>query len=668
MPAPPPNNDAIDPRLREALGHHQAGRLDDAGRLYEAVLADDPDQFDALNLSGALALQTGEAGRAVERLERAVAIQPDVADAWCHLGLARQAGGDPAGAVAPLERALSLDASLVQARLGLARALLDAGRRQEAMVHAARAAKDAPDHVGAWRVLAEACEARDDHAASANAYRQAIKLAPDDPEGHYNLGLALDRQGEWPQALACYQRALDLAPDLGPAISEALYLKRGLFDWDGLAQLERRFLDGIRAGAPGFTPFLALAVTDDRSLQRQCAETWAARFDANDAPFVFSREPRKPITVGYLSSGFYRYPTAQLLAGVLEHHDRDRFHVVGLDASPDDGSELRQRLLRAFDGHLALRHLPPREAARRIIDAGVDVLVDLKGYSSDAPTAITALRPAPVQAGWLGYPGTVGARHVDYLIADPRVIPDAHRDDYPEALVRLPDSYQPNDDRRGLPETALSRADCGLPDHGPVACCFNQPYKIGPDWFDAWMRILQAVPDAVLWLLEPAEARGAAVRLRRAAQERGVDPARLVFAPKRGQAEYLAQLRLADLFLDSFPYTAHTTGSDALWMGCPVLTRTGESFASRVAASLLHACGLPELAVASTAAYEREAVALLGDADRMARLRAHLENRRARLALFDTARFTRHLEDALEGMWARYHDGRAPGAFDVEAR
>lgn len=665
MSTPPPDNDAIDPRLREALGHHQDGRFEDAGRLYEAVLADDPEQFDALNLSGALALQRGDPARAVERLERAVAMRPGVADAWCHLGLARHAAGDTEGAVAPLERALSLDPSLAQARLGLARAMLDTGRLREAMVHATRAARDAPAHVGSWRVLAEACEARDDQAGCANAYRQALKLAPDDPEVHYNLGLALDRQGDWPRALECYQRALAIQPDLGPAISEALYVKRGLFDWDGAASLERRFLDGIRAGEPGFTPFLVLAVTDDRSLQRRCAETWAARFAPAETPFVHTTRDRDWITVGYLSSGFYRYPTAQLLAGAMEHHDRDRFRVVGLDASPDDGSELRRRLTGAFDEHLALRQVPPREAARRIAEAGVDVLVDLKGYSSDAPTAITALRPAPVQVSWLGYPGTVSGRHVDYLIADPRVIPDAHLPDYPEAVVRLPDSYQANDDRRGLPETRLSRTDCGLPGDGPVACCFNQPYKIGPEQFDTWMRILAAVPGAVLWLLEPPQARGAADRLREAAKARGVDPARLVFAPKRGQAEYLAQLRLADLFLDSFPYTAHTTGSDALWMGCPILTRAGESFASRVAASLLHACGLPGLVTATAPDYERQAVDLLRDPDRLAALRAHLEENRAELALFDTARFTRHLEIALEGMWARYHGGRAAAAFDV---
>jgi predicted O-linked N-acetylglucosamine transferase (SPINDLY family) len=668
MSAPPPNNNTVDPRLREALAHHQDGRLEDAGRLYEAVLADDPEQFDALNLSGALALQRGDAQRAVGRRERAVAMRPGVADAWCHLGLAREAAGEPAAAVAPLERALAVDPSLGLARAGLARALLDTGRLREAMVHATRAARDAPGHVGAWRVLAEACEARDDQAGCDNAYRQALKLAPDDPELHYNLGLALDRQGNWPQALECYQRALAIQPDLGPAISEALYVKRGLFDWDGVALLERRFLDGIRAGEPGFTPFLALAVTEDRSLQRRCAETWAARFAPPEAPYVHTTRDRERITVGYLSSGFYRYPTAQLLVGALEHHDRDRFRVVGLDASPDDGSELRRRLTGAFDEHLALRQVPPREAARRIVDAGVDVLVDLKGYSSDAPTAITALRPAPVQVSWLGYPGTVSGRHVDYLIADPRVIPDAHLPDYPEAVVRLPGSYQANDDRRGVPEARLSRADCGLPGHGPVACCFNQPYKIGPDQFDIWMRILTAVPEAVLWLLEPPQARGAADRLREAARARGVDPDRLVFAPKRGQAEYLAQLRLADLFLDSFPYTAHTTGSDALWMGCPILTRAGGSFASRVAASLLHACDLPGLVAGTAPDYEREAIALLRDPDRLAGLRAHLEENRAKLALFDTARFTSHLEKALEGMWTRYHDGRAPAGFDVAKR
>lgn len=662
---PPPPSTDLQARLREALGHHQAGRLDEAASLYDAVLAEDPGQFDALNLSGALALQRGNLERAEERLARAVGLRPTVPDAWCHLGLARLAAARPEDAVEPLEQALSLDGGLVQARLGLARALLDGGRLDEARVHAARVTRDAPEHPGGWRMLAEVLEARDAHGEAARAYGRALELAPDDPELHYNLGLALDRDGQWSAALDRYRQALAIQPDLGPALSESLYLRRSLCDWDGIEAREQRFLEAVRRGAPGITPFLLLAVSDDRDLQRRCAETWASRFGAGRAP-GFTRRNDGRITVGYLSSGFYRYPTAQLIVGTLEHHDRRRFCIVGLDTSPDDGSELRRRLVSAFDDHLSLRNLAPGRAAALIREAGVDVLVDLKGYSADAPTAITAQRPAPVQASWLGYPGSVSAAHVDYLIADPVVVPAQHDSDYPEAVVRLPDCYQANDDRRGLPDPALDRAACGLPDDAPVACCFNQPYKITPGQFDTWMNILLRVPGSVLWLLEPVPAQGIAVRLRQAAQARGVPGDRLVFAPKRPQHEYLDQLRLADLFLDSFPYTAHTTGSDALWMGCPVLTRAGDSFASRVAASLLHACGLPELAVATRADFEREAVALLGDPDRLAALRRYLERERPRLALFDTARFTRHLESAYEGMVAAAEDGRLAAGFDVE--
>lgn len=665
MSGAPPLSDEQRSRLEQALTLHQAGRLAEAAALYERVLAEAPGQFDALHLSGVLALQRGDLQSALRRLEDATRAQPSVADAWCNLGLARLSAEQPAEAAQALERALALAPDLPQAVNGLARALADSGRPGDALARAEHATRVAPDHPGAWRNRGDIETALERFAAAEQSYRRALELAPGEAELHYSLGLALDHQSLWTEALACYRRALELDPSLGPALGETVYLMRSLCDWPELETMQRRFIAGVREGMDGLTPFVALAVTDERALLRRCAETWSARFPAAQEAPARPRGHRR-ITVGYLSSGFYRYPTAQLIAGVLERHDRDRFRVVGLDASPDDGSAVRARLLAAFDEHLALRHLPPVEAARRIRAAGVDLLVDLKGYSADAPTAVTALRPAPVQASWLGYPGSVGARHVDYLVADRVVIPDHHRADYPEAVVRLPHSYQANDDRRGVPDATLTRADCGLPEDAAVLCSFNQPYKIGPDTFARWMAILREAPGAVLWLLEPRPGQGVAERLREAAERQGVAPGRLVFAPRRPQPEYLAQLRLADLFLDSHPYNAHTTASDALWMGCPVLTCPGESFAGRVGASLLSACGLDELIAEDFDAFHRLALALSGDRARLQALRRHLESERLSLALFDSARFTRHLEAAFAGMIERFDKGEPSAGFDVE--
>jgi len=667
MPAEPHIPPADQSRLREALALHQSGRLVEASRLYDQVLANTPDQFDALNLLGALCLQRGDCETAIEHLTRAVTVRAGAADAWCNLGLAQLTAERPADAADSLRRALAISPHMPQAVNALARALLDAGATADARARAVEATRLAPGHPGPWRNRGDIHLALGEHAEAERCYRGALELVPDDPEVIYSLGLALDHQSRWQEALARYQKALELAPELGPALGETVFLKRSLCEWSGLEALQTRFRDAVKRGADGLTPFVHMAITDDRVELNRCSELWARRFAPAPRPFEFAPRDDGAITIGYLSSGFYRYPTAQLIAGVLERHDRERFRIVGLDASPDDGSDIRARLLAAFDEHIGLRHLPADEAARRIHAAGVDILVDLKGYSADAPTAVTALRPAPVQASWLGYPGSVGGRHVDYLIADPVVIPDDHRPDYPEAVVRVPHSYQSNDNRRGVPERTLERADCGLPADAVVLCSFNQPYKMGPEVFAQWMEILKPAPQTVLWLMDPQPEQGIADRLRDAASAAGVARDRLIFAPKRPQPEYLAQLRLADLFLDTFPYNAHTTAADALWMGCPVLTRPGGSFASRVAASLLTACRLEQLIAGSADEYREMAVALAGDAGRLGGLRRRLESERLSLPLFDTARFTRNLESAYRGMVDRLRAGAAPEQFDVGA-
>lgn len=666
MSAEPHIPPAVQSQLREALALHQSGRLAEASRIYDQVLSQAPDQFDALNLLGALCLQRGDCEGAIGYLEHAVGVRADAADAWCNLGLAQLTAERPADAAVSLRRALAISPHMPQAVNALARALLDTGAPADARARAVEATRLAPGHPGPWRNRGDIHAALGEHSEAERCYRSALELAPGDPELTYSLGLALDHQSRWEEALAQYQKALELAPELGPALGETVFLKRSLCDWSGLEDLQARFHAAVRRGADGLTPFVHMAITDDRVELNRCSQLWARRFAPATRPFEFTPRGGGPITIGYLSSGFYRYPTAQLIAGVLERHDRGQFRVVGLDASPDDGSDIRARLLAAFDEHIPLRHLPADEAARRIHEAGVDILVDLKGYSADAPTAVTALRPAPVQASWLGYPGSVGGRHVDYLIADRVVIPDAHRADYPEAVVRLPHSYQSNDDRRGVPGRTLERADCGLPDDAVVLCSFNQPYKMGPGVFASWMEILKAAPKTVLWLMDPQPEQGIAGRLRGAASEAGVDPARLVFAPRRPQPEYLAQLRLADLFLDTHPYNAHTTAADALWMGCPVLTRPGGSFASRVAASLLTACGLTELIAGTADEYRDMAVKLAADRGRLDEFRQRLETERPRLPLFDTALFTRELESAYKGMMERLRGGKGPDGFDVE--
>jgi predicted O-linked N-acetylglucosamine transferase (SPINDLY family) len=332
---------------------------------------------------------------------------------------------------------------------------------------------------------------------------------------------------------------------------------------------------------------------------------------------------------------------------------------------PDDGSAMRRRLAAGCDRFIDIGPLSDQEAAKRIHDEDIQILVDLKGYTADDRPRIAADRPAPIQVNWLGYPGTMGADWIDYLIADPHVIPPEHDHDYSEKVVRLPDCYQPNDRKRPSGAGGLTREACGLTDKDFVFCCFNQGYKIEPGVFAIWMRLLDAVPESALWLLE--ENRWAKDNLRKAASDHGVSPERLAFAPVRPLAEHLARYALADLALDTFPYTSHTTGSDTLWAGCPLVTVMGETFASRVAASLLVNVGLGELVARTLAEYEALALGLARDRPRLEALRRRLREERERAPLFDTPRFTRGLEAAYERMWARLVAGSAPQSIAVSA-
>jgi protein O-GlcNAc transferase len=368
------------------------------------------------------------------------------------------------------------------------------------------------------------------------------------------------------------------------------------------------------------------------------------------------------IRLGYLSGKFHTHPGASLIAGLIEHHDRRRFEVIGYGFDEDDGSAMRRRLVRAFDRFVDISEMPDRDAADLIHADAIDVLVDLHGWTPDGRAKILAYRPAPIQLNYLGYPGTMDADFIDYIIVDPFVVPLDQQPFFSERLVHLPDCFQCNDDKREIAECTPLRGECGLPETGFVFCCFNNNYKITPFFFDIWMRLLRAVPESVLWLYEANPLVKA--NLAREAEARGIAPERLVFASRLPQAEHLARHRLADLFLDTLPYNAHTTASDALWAGLPVLTCVGNTFAGRVAGSLLQVVGLPELVTTSLEDYEALALRLARDTGLLSALRTRLmENRQIRL--FDTARYTRNLEAAFGRMHEIRKVGRPPTAFSV---
>jgi predicted O-linked N-acetylglucosamine transferase (SPINDLY family) len=400
--------------------------------------------------------------------------------------------------------------------------------------------------------------------------------------------------------------------------------------------------------------------------QLRAAETWVAeRCPEMPALWRGERYRYDRIRVAYLSADFHSHATAYLAAGLFEAHDRSRFETVAISFGPDDSSEMRGRLKGAFDRFIDVRDKSDHAAATLLNEMEIDIAVDLKGFTQDARPGILAYRPAPVQVNYLGHPGTMGARYIDYLIADRRIVPEGHERHYREKIVCLPDSYQANDRKRRIAERTPTRAEEGLPDTGVVFCSFNGSFKITPEVFDIWMRLLKSAEGSVLWLLDdnPTAVRN----LKREAEARGVPAQHLVFAPRRPLDVHLARHRLADLFLDTLPCNAHTTASDALWAGLPVLACTGNTFAGRVAASLLFAVGLPELITDSLSSYEAMAMKLALDPTELAQLKAKLAAQRNTAALFDTERFTRDLESAYVTMWERSQRGMPPESFSVAA-
>jgi predicted O-linked N-acetylglucosamine transferase (SPINDLY family) len=426
------------------------------------------------------------------------------------------------------------------------------------------------------------------------------------------------------------------------------------------------------SAAPPLAPFdfITLPIATTAARQLQCARDWVTR----QRQITLAREPnvsrnrsmdaKRKITVGYVSADFWSHPTAFLTAELFERHDRDRFAVFGYSHGPDDGSPMRRRLVNAFDRFVDLKGVSCLDAARRIFADGVDILVDLKGHTQNGRPRIFAARPAPIQVNYLAYPGTTGAPCMDYILVDDFIVPPDQQRFFTERLVHLPGCYQVNDSRREIAPRVPSRAECGLPADGFVFCCFNNSYKITPEVFEVWMNLLKAVPGSVLWLL--AGNRFAPANLRREAAARGVAEDRLVFAPRQPLAEHLARHRLADLFLDCFPVNAHTTASDALWAGCPMVTLAGETFVSRVAGSLLRAVGLAELITTSLEDYEAMALRLARDADMLANVRARLAENRKTSGLFDARQFVRNLERAYVRMWEVHACGEQPRPFAID--
>jgi protein O-GlcNAc transferase len=684
--------------LQQAVALHQRGQLAEAERLYRQFLTLEPQNPAVHFLFGLVCLQQGRHDEAIVSLDRVIALDPGNPDAHSNRAIALCGQKRFDEALKSFDAALALKPSFADAWRNRGAALSHQEKFADAVASFNKALTLRPDYAEVWNDRGAALRALHNYGEALASFDKALALNFDVWRAHYNRAVTLSDLGRSDEALASFDAAitanprfamafyhrgsmlwakkqdlqgairditaaLALEPDYPYARGHLLHLKMYAGDWTGFAEEKARIDQGIRVGKPVAEPFVYVALSDNPADLLACAKLYAAaKFPP--APAVWRGTVRRPgkIRLGYVSGEFRQQATAFLTAGLYEHHDKTRFELVAIDNGGSDGSPMRARLETALDRFVDISRLGGDDAARLVREQDIDILVNLNGYFGKMRTDLFARRPAPIQVNFLGFPGSMGAPYMDYILADAHVIRRDEQLFFAEQVVTLPHCYQVNDDRRGAVVPDKDRAAHGLPQNALVFCYFNQSYKLAPGSFSSWMRILSQVDGSVLWLFENSAL--LAGNLRREAAARGVDPSRLIFAPYREQSEHLSRLALGDLFLDSLPYGAHTTASDALWAGLPLITQTGNSFAGRVATSLLHAAGLPELVTSNEKEFEALAIALARDPARLAAIRQRLASV-STTPLFDTKAYCRHLEAAYLGMMEKR--GEAPGGFSLQA-
>lgn len=689
-------------RLQEAVAHHLAGRYGEAERLYREVLGEIGDNPPILDNLALAMQQQGRVDEAIRCFQRAVALDPTLANAWNNLGIALRARGRHDEGLAACRRATECRPDWAVAFSNLGVALLQVGHFDEAIGACRRALELDPAFALAAGNLGTALRELGRFDEAEAVHRRAVELKPDDPDGWFRLGGTLQLAGKRGDAVEAYQRVVALDPrhagtlynfgfllkdlgHLGDAIAmhrevlridpenhlareQLLFEMRHACEWRDVAPIRGAADRAVAEGRFAAPPFIMLARAAPKELHRPNAVAWSAQQLRNVPRYTHdprARAQKAPLVIGYLSFDFRDHPMAHLIGRLFGLHDRASVRVHAYSYGPDDGSAWRRRLVEGCDEFVRLEQLDDVQAAQRIHDDGCDILIDLAGWTQGSRLGICARRPAPVQMTYLGLPSTTGAACFDYVLVDSVLAPPGDEGLFSEALVRMPHSYLVTDAEPEVAPDRFSRRELGLPETGIVFASFNQPYKIEPEMFDVWARILAQVPGSVLWQLSGNDL--AHENLRREAAARGIDPGRLIFAPMWPKARHLARLQAADMVLDTRSYCGHTSTSDALSVGVPVIAGRGEHFASRVSASCLAALGVPELITADLAAYEALALRLAREPATLAALKAELAANRRTYPLFDTARFTRDVERAYAEMWRRYQAGEAPRALTLAA-
>ena len=645
-------------RLTEAMQCQQAGQLIEAERLCGEVLGEEPNNLDALQLMAVGKFLGARHDEALHVLEKALALNANSVEFHVLAGHSLRALGRIAEAAQHYAQASQINPGMAEIRVMLGWSLRVLGRPDEAMAQYRAALALNPNFAEAHNNMGVLYHDRGELEPAVACYRAAISAQTNHIDARRNLAAALRAQGRTEEGLAEFEAIRALKPDDAYAALMIMHTARELCRWDAYDAMaaQARALAETQGGK--FSPLLLMGWPVAPELLLKTAKAYAATFKPPQPLPPATPKTASKLRIGYFSPDFRDHVIAAVIPEVLENHDRAAFEVVAYSYGPDDGGPQRKRIATACDAFVDIRALSDDDAARKMRDDGIDILVDLNGYTGNIRHHVPARRPAPVQINWLGYPGTTGSAAIDYLVADNFTIPPGAEVNYSEKIIRLPGSCQPHDAKRiiGQPK---SRGFYGLPEGSFVFCSFNHPQKITPDIFRTWMAILTAVPGSVLWLR--ADRDGAVINLRKEAAALGVSDRRLIFAPRTAvQADHLARYRLADLALDTFPYTSHTTANDALWLGCPLVTLVGDTFQGRVAGGILQALGLSELATDSLAAYRDTAVRLATQAQELAAVKAKLAAALNITGHFDTARFTRDLESGYREAWKLHVAGESP--------
>ena len=649
-----------------AEAHNHIGiALKDKGELtaainhYKKAIKLKPSYSQAYNNMGITLMDKGDLAAAISSYKRAIKIKPNYAEAFSNMGNALKDEGNLDAAIKSYQQALDVNPSYTDAHNNMGTALKDKGNLDAAIGSYERVIKINPNSAEAYYNMGIALQAKDNLKVAQECYQQAIRIKPNYYQAYYNLGLIMELKGKLDLAIASYQQAITINPKYAKARAQKLHQQAHICDWGAIEQ-DRPLIPELGVLTQAVSPFSLLCFEDTPKQHQMRSINYVTKTQHQQilplGPCPSQKE--KKLRIGYFSADFHTHATMLLMVKLFEHHNQKEFEIHAYSFGTNQQGELRQRLIKTVDKFHEVGHMNEREIALLAQGHKIDIALDLKGFTKDHRLGIFAYRAAPIQINYLGYPGTLGAKFIDYIVADEVVIPPPLENCYSERIIRLPHTYQPNDNSRIISDKIMTRMQMGLPEQGFVFCCFNNSYKISAVEFDIWMRILSKVTGSVLWLI--GANKWAVNNLKQAAEKRGIASHRLIFANRVGQDIHLGRHRLADLFIDTFNVNAHTTASDALWAGLPLVTKVGQGFAARVAASLLTAVDLPELITQTEDEYESLILQLANNPKLLKKIRKKLGKTRLSAPLFDTERYTTHLEDGYQQAYQRHADGKPP--------